>query len=446
MNGIRKKLCLFFALVLSLNLFLSASAKYFNDIPVSHWAFDEINVVSDNGIMNGTSPNYFSPDDNVDKGMLMYILYTIAGRPETTYTYIPDVSSTQYYALAVSWALNNRIATLDDSGYFCPVNNVTREQCVTFLARYCNERDYNSDNDYSSYTDFNMISDYAVSAFKWAIDKKIVSGTRSNSNLYLYPKNNISRAELSSIIARYIRNVEGFTQKDIFSFNNSSNINGFTTGGYMLTDSDYQILINKINDTYPPKSDFMNNRITREEVLDLVQSKINSNVKSDLSFGYCAVLGLHKYGKVNLLNCDTDAKNISEIALSETVVSKINYYSLVGDILQYDYVVFDYAVYYGDYSNKFKKAAVKGWHILTYYDNGVPYSLILTGRHNGDNYIYDAYDPLNCDELIIECKKNTCNIKKNNSVIGNITRYQLFDIQSVFNSFDIDGDYNNIIQ
>lgn len=173
MNSIKKRLCFIFALILSINLlFISSYAKYFNDIPISHWALDDINIVSDNGIMGGTSPNYFSPNDNVKKGMLMYILYVIEGKPQAKYTYISDVSSTEYYAVAVSWALNNGIATLDTSGHFCPENSVTKEQCVTFFARYCDAVNYNSNNDYSSYEDFDMISEYAVKAFKWAIDKK----------------------------------------------------------------------------------------------------------------------------------------------------------------------------------------------------------------------------------------------------------------------------------
>ena len=54
----------------------------FSDVRPSDWYCDAVNYVFENGLMNGTSDTVFSPNATTSRGMIVTILYRLAGSPD----------------------------------------------------------------------------------------------------------------------------------------------------------------------------------------------------------------------------------------------------------------------------------------------------------------------------------------------------------------------------
>jgi hypothetical protein len=100
-----------------------------------------------------------------------------------------------WYSAAVSWGIANGVT--DGSGLN---DDVTREQIVTMLWRYAGQPQGGASFD--GISDAAGISPYAADAFKWAIDAGIITGYDDNT---VRPQNNATRAEVATILMRYIQ-------------------------------------------------------------------------------------------------------------------------------------------------------------------------------------------------------------------------------------------------
>lgn len=65
----------------------------FTDVRSTDWFYDAVNYVYSEGIMDGTSVYMFSPNNATSRGMLVTILWRLAGQPVVTGTSFSDVSS-----------------------------------------------------------------------------------------------------------------------------------------------------------------------------------------------------------------------------------------------------------------------------------------------------------------------------------------------------------------
>ena len=154
---------------------------------------------------NGT----FGPNDKVTRAQMVTLLYGLAGRPGVdTSKALPftDVNQKGWYANALRWAYANGIAAGTSATTFSPNASVTREQMVSFLARYAKLMDkYESmDEDLSVFTDIKDLSSYAEESMKWAVGTGLVSGTGSGK---LDPKATATRAQIAVIVTKYSQNL-----------------------------------------------------------------------------------------------------------------------------------------------------------------------------------------------------------------------------------------------
>ena len=60
----------------------AANVSNFSDVRPSDWYHDAVNYVCENGLMNGTSDTAFSPNATTSRGMIVTILYRLAGSPD----------------------------------------------------------------------------------------------------------------------------------------------------------------------------------------------------------------------------------------------------------------------------------------------------------------------------------------------------------------------------
>ena len=180
------------------------NALTFDDVTENDWFRESVNYVVDKGLMNGVGDGKFAPGANLTRAMLVTILY----RAETTPTVesaspFADVELGAYYADAVIWAKQNGIVNGVDENNFAPDANITREQVEAIIYRYSiykgMEEAELSEN--LGFADAEQISGYAVSALNWTVSQNLIKGYEDNT---VRPANNITRAEMSTILQRYL--------------------------------------------------------------------------------------------------------------------------------------------------------------------------------------------------------------------------------------------------
>ena len=175
----------------------------FTDVAPEDWYFDAVKYVYVNGLFKGVTATTFQPNANMTRGMLVTVLYRLAGEPAVVGTSeFKDVSSDAYYDQAVRWAKVNGIVTGVTEETFQPDGNITREQMAAILYRYAKYAgmDVSARADLSSYADAGQISDYAKEAMSWAVAMGLISGRSATT---LAPTGCATRAEVATILMRY---------------------------------------------------------------------------------------------------------------------------------------------------------------------------------------------------------------------------------------------------
>ena len=174
------------------------SVSGFGDVPQNSWFADAFKYVSENKLMNGTSTTDFAPNENMSRAMLATVLYRMSGETAEADSKFRDVSSSAYYAAAVSWASSEGIVNGTGANAFSPNASITREQLAAMLYRYAGEPSVSAD--LSAYTDTVDISPYASKAVEWCVAKGILSG---ESATRLAPQDTATRAECAAMLQRF---------------------------------------------------------------------------------------------------------------------------------------------------------------------------------------------------------------------------------------------------
>ena len=178
----------------------------FTDVSENDWFFNDVKFVYQNGLMNGTSATTFSPEGTTSRGMIVTILWRMAGSPDMEdkiwgYPFA-DVDATAYYGTAVYWARLNGIAGGYDDATFGPNDPITREQMAAILYRYAQYKGYDvsAKADLNKFTDADEISNYALEALQWANAEGLINGKGDG---VLDPRGQATRAEAAVILTRF---------------------------------------------------------------------------------------------------------------------------------------------------------------------------------------------------------------------------------------------------
>ena len=81
----------------------------FTDVKTTDWFYDAVSFTYNMGIMDGVETNKFSPSTTITRGMVVTMLWRMAGEPYASGTYFDDVSYGRYYTTAVAWSARNNI-------------------------------------------------------------------------------------------------------------------------------------------------------------------------------------------------------------------------------------------------------------------------------------------------------------------------------------------------
>ena len=177
----------------------------FLDVSRVDWFYYDVRYVCENGLMNGTSRNRFSPYGTATRGMLVTILYRMENEPRCFGSAaFSDVKPGAYYEKAVIWASQNNIVSGYTDGTFRPDAPVTREQLASILYRYTLYRGQDvsagETTSLTGYGDAQAVSSYALPAMRWACGTGILQGANGKLN----PSGLATRAQLAAMLHRYL--------------------------------------------------------------------------------------------------------------------------------------------------------------------------------------------------------------------------------------------------
>lgn len=151
----------------------------FTDVGENNYYRDAVEYVYERGIMEGVSESMFDIYGTMTRGMLVTVLYRMAGSPAVTAnSSFTDVASDAYYADAVSWAKSKDLVDGVSVDKFDPNDEMTQEEFVTLLYRYCIYYCGLSDikpGSLDNYGDAEDIAFYAQTPFAWCVSAGIIT-------------------------------------------------------------------------------------------------------------------------------------------------------------------------------------------------------------------------------------------------------------------------------
>lgn len=175
----------------------------FTDVDLTDYYGDALVWSYVNGVVAGTTETTFSPSEEVTRAQIVAFLYRLAGSPASG-TQVPftDVSAEAYYAQALAWAVEQKIAYGVSATAFEPDRAVTREEFVSFLYRYAQlQGDISGEPaDLSGFQDAASVSAWAKNAVEWAVRQGIAVGVETD---VLAPQGTATRAQAIAFLYRY---------------------------------------------------------------------------------------------------------------------------------------------------------------------------------------------------------------------------------------------------
>ncbi|MBQ6430934.1 MAG: S-layer homology domain-containing protein [Oscillospiraceae bacterium] len=191
-------------------------SRNFWDVRVNDWYHEAVDFAVEKGLFNGMTDTTFAPNTTMTRAMLVTVLWRYEGEPRDTEntagavsgdneTVFTDVPRGEWYTAAVTWAAKESIVSGVGNGKFDPNGKITREQLAAILYRYADYKGYRTDSydNMSDFLDRYRVSFWAQDACGWAVAEKLITGIGDR----LEPQGSATRAQVATILMRFIRNI-----------------------------------------------------------------------------------------------------------------------------------------------------------------------------------------------------------------------------------------------
>lgn len=186
------------------------TVEQFSDVPKNAWYYDSVDYVLENGLMVGMNDSSFAPEAEITRAMFVTVLYRMSGAPQLSEEALDapfgDVKGSSWYADAVYWARENGIVQGNTPEEFSPNQGITREQMAVMLYRFAMlGEDDMEPGEALTYSDEAGISSYAREAVSWNAANGLMQGHKNNS---FDPSANATRAQAAAIFERLHKNMQ----------------------------------------------------------------------------------------------------------------------------------------------------------------------------------------------------------------------------------------------
>ena len=181
----------------------------FSDVKPKNWFFGSVAYVANEAraLMGGVSATKFDPNGAMTRGQLVTVLWRNEGsKTPGTSAVFTDVKKGSYYEKAISWAAENGIVNGVGDGKFAPDKPITREQIAAIFCRFAEFKGYDTTGrgKMTAFSDVGKISAWAKDPVSWAVSAGLIKGTKVGAKMLVDPLGNATRAEVATIIMRFI--------------------------------------------------------------------------------------------------------------------------------------------------------------------------------------------------------------------------------------------------
>ncbi len=178
----------------------------FIDVNPGDWFYSAVDFVKETQLFTGTTVNTFSPDEPMDRAMMVTVLYRLAGSPQAELdaatAVFSDVAEESWYHSFVSWAASSGLVTGVGEGKFAPEKSVTRQEVAIMLYAFAEKnlgRDMNQSADLSVFQDGGEVAFWAQPSMEWMVANQLFYGI-PDSSTHLKGEDFAKRAEVASML------------------------------------------------------------------------------------------------------------------------------------------------------------------------------------------------------------------------------------------------------
>ena len=146
--------------------------NFFYDVPNDAYYYEAVKWAVEKGITSGVGNDLFGSNDPCTRAQIVTFLWRAAGSPEPkALSSFTDVPADAWYAKAVAWAVENGVTAGVDEGLFGSDDTCTRAQSVTFLFKALKAvaKGEAGFRDVAS-------SDWFAQAVAWAVENGVTAG------------------------------------------------------------------------------------------------------------------------------------------------------------------------------------------------------------------------------------------------------------------------------
>ncbi len=220
----KRILSLFLTVVMLLAMIVSAiptgaasSDMPFVDVKAGKWYYKAIQRVYELGWMNGMDATHFAPNDPMTRGQFVTIIARISGKDYSgmaSEAKFSDTTKKRFYSDALGWCVKNGIINGYPDGTFKPDNPILRQEFAAVFDRFLklqNQEIIGTDIA-DKFKDESTFPKFAKTAIETLRKTGLVKGDdKGNFN----PKNNMTRAEIAQVLARYADYLDSISQKSL---------------------------------------------------------------------------------------------------------------------------------------------------------------------------------------------------------------------------------------
>lgn len=180
----------------------------FKDLSSSKWYYGAVAEACQDKLFYGTSSVTFSPEVKMTRAEFVCVIARLVDVDLTDRDggSFKDVKAGSWYAPSVSWAADKGIVVGTSETTFSPNDPITREQACSIMIRLTNYLGITLTNTEAAVTfaDASKISAFAKNDVVKAQRAGLIYGRTDGKKLYMTPQGNATRAEICSIIMRFI--------------------------------------------------------------------------------------------------------------------------------------------------------------------------------------------------------------------------------------------------
>ena len=177
----------------------------FNDVKTTDWYADAVAFVVEEKLFEGTSANAFEPNSAMTRSMLVTVLGRMNGGEIKGNASFTDVAAGAWYTDSIAWAADNGIVNGVGDGQFAPNQSITREELAVMMYNYAKfskaDVSNTSNTEVAKLADYQKSSAWAQTAMAWAYNTGLIQGDENN---LLNPQGTATRAEVATILQRYL--------------------------------------------------------------------------------------------------------------------------------------------------------------------------------------------------------------------------------------------------